>query len=557
MRATCVSSGSAPIVIAGGGGGGGTSLTGGQGPGGNGSGGSVANGGAGVTNTGSTGTNGGSGTTGGGGGSTTTTGSRPYGVANLGGAAGNGSNQNGTAGGINGAAAGNGGSAGFFGGGGGGGGGGYASGGGGGGGGFLTPGGGGGGGSGYSGGTATIDVTDVTIGVGSGSHGGGGVNSSGTPGYATFTGVGITGPAAKLVFTQSPSSSTGGRAFGTQPEVTVTDAGGNVITNDSSTVSLTITSGTPTSGGPGTLSGCSQTETAGVISFSGCKIDKSGTGYKLHATAAGLTAADSSAFEITAGAAAKLAFTTQPDGASAGAAFTTQPKVTVQDAFGNTVTTDSSTVTLSITAGTPTSGGPGTLSGCSQTEASGVISFAGCKIDTVGANYKLHAVDGSLDPHDSAAFSIAGPAGADVQGANHNDSRNIATSDTVTFTFTAAMDPATIASGLTAGGSVSNITVTLTNASPRDTLTVPNVGVVDLGSSSWISSGSINYTNSTLALSADGKTLTLTIGTGTTSSTGPSTSTLRWTPGSGLKDLGGNLIDTTQVTESGSSDQDF
>ena len=112
--------------------------------------------------------------------------------------------------------------------------------------------------------------------------------------------------ATKLVFTQPPSSSTGGVAFATQPKVTVQDAAGNTVTTDSSTVTLSITALTPTSGGPGTLPGCTR-PSAGVISFSGCKIDTAGTGYKLHAVDGALTPADSSTFNVTVGTATRLA----------------------------------------------------------------------------------------------------------------------------------------------------------------------------------------------------------------------------------------------------------
>jgi hypothetical protein len=46
----------------------------------------------------------------------------------------------------------------------------------------------------------------------------------------------------------------------------------------------------------------------------------------------------------TAGAATQLAITNQPVGGASGAAFATQPLVVIRDAYGNTVTTDSSTV---------------------------------------------------------------------------------------------------------------------------------------------------------------------------------------------------------------------
>ena len=92
-----------------------------------------------------------------------------------------------------------------------------------------------------------------------------------------------------------------------------------------------------------------------MFTFSGCKINTAGTGYKLHATDGSLTAADSSTFTITVGSAAQLVFTQQPASSTGGTAFPTQPKVTVEDAGGNTVSGDSSTVTLAI--GTNPGGG--------------------------------------------------------------------------------------------------------------------------------------------------------------------------------------------------------
>ena len=78
------------------------------------------------------------------------------------------------------------------------------------------------------------------------------------------------------------------------------------------------------------------------------------------------------------GAPAQLVFTTQPAGADAGSAFTTQPVVTIEDAGGNTVTTDTNAITMGIAAGS------GTLSGCTSTTTGGVADFSGCSINTVG-----------------------------------------------------------------------------------------------------------------------------------------------------------------------------
>jgi trimeric autotransporter adhesin len=214
------------------------------------------------------------------------------------------------------------------------------------------------------------------------------------------------GAVTQLVFTTQPDgNATGGKAFPTQPVVTAEDAGGNIVTNYNGTISLSIKTGTGAGGA--TLSGCSGTLSNGVTAFSGCKIDKAGTGYQLTATDNTLTA-DSAPFTVAVGPPAQLLFTTQPDGnAIVGPPLPTQPKLTVEDAGGNIVTTDSSTVTLTITPGTPTAGGPGVLSGCTQTEGSGVISFSGCSINVAGNGYKLRAADNSLPAVDSAGFTVS------------------------------------------------------------------------------------------------------------------------------------------------------
>src|SRR5439155_22456763 len=83
----------------------------------------------------------------------------------------------------------------------------------------------------------------------------------------------------------------------------------------------------------GTLSGTMTVATiSGVATFSTLSLNRPGTGYTLTASATGLTAATSTAFNISAGAAAKLVFTVQPSNAVAGAAITPAVQVAVQDA---------------------------------------------------------------------------------------------------------------------------------------------------------------------------------------------------------------------------------
>lgn len=111
------------------------------------------------------------------------------------------------------------------------------------------------------------------------------------PTYSTTTGY-----ATKLVFTTEPSGGKKDSPLSTQPVLTVEDSSGKAVTSDHSSVNLTITPGTGTSGA--SLSGCTQSENSGVITFSGCTIDKSGEGYTLTATDGSLTAV-STAFDVS------------------------------------------------------------------------------------------------------------------------------------------------------------------------------------------------------------------------------------------------------------------
>jgi len=111
-------------------------------------------------------------------------------------------------------------------------------------------------------------------------------------------------------------------------------------------------------------------------------------------------------------AAAKVGFTIDPVGAAGGAALSKQPIVAVQDTAGNTVTMNTGTVTLALSAGTGTAGAILTCTGgLSRAAAAGVATFAGCAIDKAGTGYKLTATVTGLTAATSAALAISqGPA---------------------------------------------------------------------------------------------------------------------------------------------------
>ncbi|HXN04491.1 MAG TPA: hypothetical protein VN895_06635, partial [Candidatus Acidoferrum sp.] len=220
------------------------------------------------------------------------------------------------------------------------------------------------------------------------------------------------GPPAIVSFSQQPGGSpTGGVAFPTQPSVLVTDAGGNAVS--ATNVALTITPLTGTSGAalscPSTTLNTVATNGSGLSAFSDCAIDKAGTGYQLRATAGGV-AKDSATFDVTVGPAAKLVFTTEPSSAAThGVVFAQQPVVSVEDAGGNVVITDSTTVVTLGLAG----GASGAALTCTTPPhvINGVATFDGCFIDTPSATpYQVTAsgsTSGTAGPFSSTDVLVS------------------------------------------------------------------------------------------------------------------------------------------------------
>ena len=189
-------------------------------------------------------------------------------------------------------------------------------------------------------------------------------------------------PTHVSITTQPSATATGGTDFATQPVVTVRDAGGNTVTGNTSNVTLALT--TPA----GAALGCTNNTVAavaGVATFAGCDIDLASiTPYTLDATDGVLVGDTSTGIAVSVGGAARMAFTTQPSAtATGGTDFVAQPVVTVQDAGGNTVTTDTSSVTLSLS--TPAGAVLGCTSNGPIATVSGVATFAGCDINLASA----------------------------------------------------------------------------------------------------------------------------------------------------------------------------
>ena len=282
------------------------------------------------------------------------------------------------------------------------------------------------------------------------------------------------GNATQLVYIEQPGNASINTALTPEPVVAIEDASGNIVTTDLSPVTLAITPGTGTNGAA-LSSGCSGTEFYGVVTFSSCTINLAGQGYTLTASDGSLSAATSNAFSVSSGVATQLVFTSQPGSSSGGSTLSTQPVVDVEDANGLPVTIDNSTVSLAVTPSTGSSGA--TLSGCTQSENAGVVTFTGCAVSLAGNAYTLTASDGTLTTAISSPFNIAVGAAAKLVfttqpvGAAAGTSLatqpvvkvedaagNVVTSASTSITLSASGGALSSCSGLTANSGVVSVT---------------------------------------------------------------------------------------------------
>jgi hypothetical protein len=211
--------------------------------------------------------------------------------------------------------------------------------------------------------------------------------------------------ATQIVFSSEPPATV---VAGTQlPPIVVTarDALGNTATTFTGNVTLAL--GTHPTGA--VLSGTvTVAAVAGVASFTNLAALTMAGGYTLVASVSGLQSVASASFTVTPAAAAALAFTTQPSSVVNGAIMTPAVQVAVQDAFGNTVTSATNQVTLSLTVANGATLG-GTLA---RLAASGVATFTGLTVDKAGT-YSLTAAATSLTGATSTPFTVS--AGAVTQ----------------------------------------------------------------------------------------------------------------------------------------------
>jgi hypothetical protein len=258
----------------------------------------------------------------------------------------------------------------------------------------------------------------------------------------------------ELVFTTQPSTVAEKATIRPSVQVTARERSGRTARRFTRPVTLSITRGTGAAGA--VLSGSTTvTAIAGVATFTNLSIDNGGTGYILSASAAGLTGT-SAPFDITGGdappppavvsaqpapapaevpaptpavvppappaaatapgAATELVFTVQPSAAAEEATIRPAVQVTARDASGQTATSFTGRVTLSIATGTGDS--EAELLGTRTVNAvAGVATFPTLSIDNAATGYILSAAATGLPRARSAPFAIMSPDAAPAPAA--------------------------------------------------------------------------------------------------------------------------------------------
>jgi hypothetical protein len=216
--------------------------------------------------------------------------------------------------------------------------------------------------------------------------------SSGTLSSAIGT-FHISGAASQLAFQTQPSTVNVNTAISPAVIVYVEDSNGNLVTNATTPITISLTAGSGL-GGTTTV-----TAVNGSASFSNLTLSTAGT-YTLSASGGDLTAATSSSFTVLA-AATRLVFATEPSNTATGSAMFPAVVVQILDSQGHVATTNTSSVTLTILAGPDNASIGGTTT---VAAVKGVATFSNLTFSEIG-QYTLVAYDGTLATDTSVTFT--------------------------------------------------------------------------------------------------------------------------------------------------------
>jgi hypothetical protein len=230
----------------------------------------------------------------------------------------------------------------------------------------------------------------------------------------------------------------------------------------------------------------------------------------------------------------------------------------------DSATGDSTTVTAKIYSGTSATGSPvqtkaGSRSGTSYSFslttalAQGTYTAVVTQTDTSGNTGTSNANTFTIDTTAPTATIIAATNKAG------GTAGKIESGDTLTYTYSEAVTPASVWTGWSGASTAVHIRFTSSGNDTITVLTTGNVASINLGSVPTNGDYVTTTTtfNATIAMSADGASVIVTLGTpsNVSSSASPGRN-MSWTPSASVKDLAGNAASTTAYSET-NSDVDF
>ncbi len=233
-----------------------------------------------------------------------------------------------------------------------------------------------------------------------------------------------------------------------------------------------------------------------------------------------------------------------------------------------TVTANVSTITTGSTA-VPLSAGSFSVGGVTYNRRSASIT-ANAVLAAGAKAYSITSTDNVGNNQTQTGYSVTidntAPAASNVQTANGATTvGKPEAGDTVTLTFTEAIDPESVLAGWT--GASTNVVVRITNAGGGDTLTVRNaansaqlpLGSINLIGTAYVTANrDFGATGTASAMLLSGATITITLGTPSgATGTQAATGTMAWTPAAAATDRAGNACVTTVLNETGAADVEF
>jgi hypothetical protein len=306
----------------------------------------------------------------------------------------------------------------------------------------------------------------------------------------SFSAVAVVGTAGALrIEVQPASTASSGAAFNRQPQLQLIDGNNNPVPQAGLAVSAQLGSGP--AGAVLTGSTTASTNAQGLAVFTNLGISGPGGSYTLDFSGPGASGATSTAIQVSAGEAVKLAMVTQPPATvQTGAALTPAPVVRLEDGTGNGVAASGVPVTVSLV-------GDGSLGGTLtvNTDAGGQAAFPGLTISAISGDRMLLFAGNGLQSVASTTIHVVNPPDGTRSSIETPASAVAGVAAAVTVTVRDA-------SGMTLPG----ITVTLQSDGTDNTIT-PSSATSDVSGVASFTVSSTVAQQKSLSATADGVTI--------------------------------------------------